>query len=240
MLYLEIDRTSSVPLYQQIYQQIKYKILTKEAKHLELLPSEVQFSKIYNISSFVVKRSYAMLEDENLIKRIKGKGTYVNSRFTYVGIMEHPITLVLPTGKGLNPTLLYQEIINTNDEIKNVFQNEVRGPYDFIRVIMTKDGLPIAYMVIYMAKEIHFDYEYWMRYIENPEFLGYNRFYEDFDVKTNINASKTSKLLSEILEIEKEDFVIVVKSIIKKNGRKVGYVKSIYPAPYTELKAVDL
>ena len=84
MIYLSIDKTNKIPIYKQIIEQIVFLIDNNEVKHLDLLPSEVQFEHIYHVSNFVVKRAYKQLEEQGYITRVKGKGTFVNSREPYV------------------------------------------------------------------------------------------------------------------------------------------------------------
>lgn len=64
-------------MYEQIEEQIIYKICNNQAEDNEPLPSVRQLSTILNVSAITVKRAYADLEREGFIYTIAGKGTFV-------------------------------------------------------------------------------------------------------------------------------------------------------------------
>lgn len=68
---------NKIPLYKQIYQSIKDKILTGELRPKDRVPSEQEFMDEYMVSKITVKNALAALVDEGLVTRIQGKGTFV-------------------------------------------------------------------------------------------------------------------------------------------------------------------
>jgi GntR family transcriptional regulator, N-acetylglucosamine utilization regulator len=72
-----IDQQSKVPLYYQLKEELKKKILKGEFKDGDLLPSEREFSERYDISSTTIRRALNDLVHENLLERKAGKGTFV-------------------------------------------------------------------------------------------------------------------------------------------------------------------
>lgn len=76
-LDIHISYDSSKPMYEQIEEQIIYKICNNQAEDNEPLPSVRQLSTILNVSAITVKRAYADLEREGFIYTIAGKGTFV-------------------------------------------------------------------------------------------------------------------------------------------------------------------
>ena len=73
-----ISNSSSVPLYEQISNQIKNQILNGELKPSEALPSIRMLSKDLKVSIITTKRAYEELEKEGFIKTVAGKGTFVS------------------------------------------------------------------------------------------------------------------------------------------------------------------
>lgn len=69
----------NIPLYQHIATALKAKIESGELKIGEQLPTEAEISKEYNVSRITSKRALTELENANLIYRIQGKGSFVNS-----------------------------------------------------------------------------------------------------------------------------------------------------------------
>jgi DNA-binding GntR family transcriptional regulator len=84
MDYIIIDKTSKIPLYIQISDSIRHHIELGILKHGTKLPTESMLCYIYEISSIVVKKAYEDLVQKSLVKRIRGKGTYVNTKKPYI------------------------------------------------------------------------------------------------------------------------------------------------------------
>ena len=77
---LNIDFQSKVPLYFQLKEQIKQKILSGEYGEGDLIPSEREFSISYELSSTTIRRALNDLVQENFLERKAGKGTFVRRR----------------------------------------------------------------------------------------------------------------------------------------------------------------
>ena len=72
-----IDNKSSLPIYDQIYSQIKAQIISGELKEHEALPSIRNLAKDLRISVITTKRAYDELEKEGFIYTIAAKGCFV-------------------------------------------------------------------------------------------------------------------------------------------------------------------
>lgn len=68
------------PLYKQIYQELKKQIFTGELRENEQLPTELELSEMYDVSRITSKRAVVELENEGLIYRIRGKGSFVKKK----------------------------------------------------------------------------------------------------------------------------------------------------------------
>src|SRR5690606_40458571 len=68
MIYFTIDKLSTTPLYRQIIDQVVDMVQTRTIKHMDKLPTEKEFSDIYHVSSFVVKRAYSELRQMGLVR----------------------------------------------------------------------------------------------------------------------------------------------------------------------------
>ncbi|MDB0440068.1 GntR family transcriptional regulator [Clostridioides difficile] len=74
-----ISNGSSLPIYEQIKQQIKEQILSGELKENEILPSLRQLARDLKISVLTTTRAYNELEQEGFIISHQGKGFFVMS-----------------------------------------------------------------------------------------------------------------------------------------------------------------
>lgn len=78
-LEIVISNSSSLPIYEQIKEQIKAQILSGELGENEILPSLRQLAKDLKISVLTTTRAYNELEQEGFITSRQGKGFFVMS-----------------------------------------------------------------------------------------------------------------------------------------------------------------
>ena len=72
-----IDNKSSLPIYDQIFSQIKSQIISGELQENEALPSIRNLAKDLHISVVTTKRAYDELEKEGFLYTIAAKGCFV-------------------------------------------------------------------------------------------------------------------------------------------------------------------
>ncbi len=72
-----IDRHSAVPMYDQLRQLIHNIIEEGSLKPGDPLPGEHRLCEQYGISRTVVRQALAQLQNEGVVERVKGKGTFV-------------------------------------------------------------------------------------------------------------------------------------------------------------------
>jgi GntR family transcriptional regulator len=72
-----IDRTSPVPFYFQLVSVLREEIVSSRWKPGERLPSELELCSHFGVSRTVVRQALARLENERLLRREKGRGTFV-------------------------------------------------------------------------------------------------------------------------------------------------------------------
>lgn len=76
-MHIILNKTSMVPIYEQLVDQIKKEIISGELKDDEMLPSVRTLSGELRISSLTVKKAYDKLEEEGFVVTVHGKGTFV-------------------------------------------------------------------------------------------------------------------------------------------------------------------
>ena len=74
---LLIDNKSGLPIYDQIYSQIKAQIISGDLQQDEPLPSIRGLAKDLRISVITTKHAYDELEREGFIYTVAGKGCFV-------------------------------------------------------------------------------------------------------------------------------------------------------------------
>lgn len=77
-----INNQNGVPIYDQIYQQIKAQIINGELREDEPLPSIRSLAKELHISVITTKRAYEELEKDGFIYTAPGRGSFVAKKNT--------------------------------------------------------------------------------------------------------------------------------------------------------------
>lgn len=74
----EIQASSPTPLYEQIKAILRSRVLDGTYKPHEQLPSESEMMTAFNVSRITVRQALNDLQNEGLVFRIHGKGTFVS------------------------------------------------------------------------------------------------------------------------------------------------------------------
>lgn len=77
-----ISNSSSIPIYEQIKNQIINQIMSDELNEGDSIPSIRVLANDIKISVMTIKKAYDELESEGYIKSIQGKGTFVAPKNT--------------------------------------------------------------------------------------------------------------------------------------------------------------
>jgi GntR family transcriptional regulator len=73
----QVDRNARLPLYHQLYEILHDKILLRNLKPGDRLPTEADLVDTYGVSRITVRKVLDMLVKEGLIYRQAGRGTFV-------------------------------------------------------------------------------------------------------------------------------------------------------------------
>ncbi|MCR5794445.1 MAG: GntR family transcriptional regulator [Solobacterium sp.] len=92
-MQLFIDNRSGLPIYDQIYTQIKDQIISGKLRVDDPLPSIRTLAKDLKISVITTKRAYEELEKEGFLYTVPGKGSFVASRNNEL-IREHNLRII--------------------------------------------------------------------------------------------------------------------------------------------------
>lgn len=118
-MFISIDNKSGIPIYEQIYSQLKNQIINSTLAENELLPSIRNLAKDLRISVITTKRAYDELERDGFIYTVVGKGCFVSAKNTELlreenlKKIEYHINEILKLSKSCN--LSKQDIIDMID-----------------------------------------------------------------------------------------------------------------------------
>lgn len=237
MVFLKIDKTVKTPLYKQISDQIRFKILNEEITHLTLLPSEKEFKLIYNISDIVVKRAYKILEEEGLIKRVKGSGTFVDNRKVLRLSYKELDTVIDAKGhEGITHQVLNIQKTTKIDEVTQKLKSVSKDIY-VITQLLIKENLPVSYQNIYVNGRY---FNYILDYLKNDlNIINFIKSRSNQKVKVNyrFNAVNSSSLYETIFEVVKDSALYFFNAEYYLEDNLLCLVDTVYPGKYFELEA---
>ena len=116
-----ISNNSSVPIYEQIKNAIKDAIISNELKEEEMLPSVRNLANDLKISFLTVKKAYDELEQEEFIKTVQGKGSFVT-----------PKNLEIIKEVKLKEIQDYIEKIYNISKMSNISEDEIKELFNMI------------------------------------------------------------------------------------------------------------
>lgn len=77
-----ISKASPLPLHEQLFNELRHLIISGALKPHTRLPGELELVDMLNISRSTVQRAWQTAQDDGLIYRVTGKGTFVRERPT--------------------------------------------------------------------------------------------------------------------------------------------------------------
>ncbi|MDD5198331.1 MAG: GntR family transcriptional regulator, partial [Terrimicrobiaceae bacterium] len=76
-MYLSIHPSSGVPIYRQVFQQLRERIASGQLAAGEQLPSVRDLSAEVKVNPLTIAKVYQFLEREGLVETRRGQGTFV-------------------------------------------------------------------------------------------------------------------------------------------------------------------
>jgi len=148
-----IDKKSPIPVYYQLKNYIKEEIKNNNLKPGDLLPSEREYCEKFNISRMTVRQALKELELEGLIRRERGKGSFITAYpIEQVGIMSFtemaekeglvPKTKILEFSKDKAGKIARFLNINEDDSIVKAIRLRIAG------------DMPVAVESVYIWEKI--------------------------------------------------------------------------------------
>ncbi|WP_420645076.1 GntR family transcriptional regulator [Candidatus Leptofilum sp.] len=148
-----IDRTSYIPFYAQVQDALKEYIQHGDAQPGDQLPSEPDLCALFDVSRTVIRQALTGLENEGLIVRRKGRGTFVaepkigESLFQELTGFHHDMSQ-----KGFPPVsqVLKQAVIPANAKVAAALQLDPETPVIQIDRLRYVDDEPIVLVTTYL------------------------------------------------------------------------------------------
>jgi GntR family transcriptional regulator len=143
-------KTDHRHLYLQVIDRLKSDIEKGVYRENEKLPSEFELSKSLGVSRATLREALRLLEEENVIVRRHGVGTFVNPKPVFTSGIEHLSSVSSMIEKaGMEPGTIFmnaKEEEPTEDDL-NRFQTDIDDNVITIERVRTADGEPVVYCI---------------------------------------------------------------------------------------------
>lgn len=137
-------------LYLQVIDRMKQDIAAGVYKEKEKLPSEFELAKTLGVSRATLREALRLLEEDNIIIRRHGVGTFVNPKPVFSSGIEQLTSVSDMIRKaGMEPGAIYlstTESISSEDDIKR-FQCKNDDTIVTIERVRTANGEPVVYCI---------------------------------------------------------------------------------------------
>jgi GntR family transcriptional regulator len=226
-----LQRENIIPLYYQIQELLTQQIESGAFKPGEMIPSENELCKLFEVSKATVLQAIQTLVNKRLVYRVKGKGTFVANP----KINQNLTTLlsysdeILGQNKTPKNNLLYRREAPISETLANLFGVEPGSPLYIIQRLREVDGVPTALQTSYLPKHIC------PGLIDQP--LKDDSLYKTLQHRYNIEISSANETLQVVkadryeakkLEIKTGDpLFLIERSSIDTKGRPVELVKTL-------------
>jgi len=234
-----LDPNSPKPLYLQLKEKIRNAIETGEWKPDTKIPSERDLCKQYNVSRITVRQAISEAENEGLLYKIQGKGTFVKAPKIEQGLMKITSFGNTLRNSGLNgrTEIIKSEIMPVNFQLSNILRIDMTEHVVNLRLLGLANEEPIVHYDSYFTHEIGVKM---LEAAQKNAKAGIPFSTYDLYGQLNIGADTVSQTfeaincdaeMARILKVKKGTALLVVTSIVNNHdGKPIEYKTAMYKA----------
>lgn len=137
-------------LYLSVIERLKEDIESGVLNENERFPSDFILARNLGVSREILREALQILEDEKVIVRKQGFGTFVNSKPLFTsGIEELSSVSTMIRDAGMEPGTIFMDVSNTkpSDETLAYFDYAEDDSFVEIKRVRTADGEPVVYCI---------------------------------------------------------------------------------------------
>lgn len=221
------------PMYIKIHNQIKRDIENKKYKVGERIPAERQLALKFNVSRMTLRQAIKTLEDEGILERRLGSGTYVSSQKVQEkmsGIMSFT-DITRANGQVPSSKLLSYRV--TKPSLSEKEKLKIKDTDNVLRMerVRFADNVPICYEVATIP------YKLVSRFSKDEissslyQTLEKNGGYKIGSVVENIGASVANENEARLLSVKKGEPLVTRRQVTELNDYyPFEYVRASYVA----------
>lgn len=234
MVFIVTIKTDHRHLYLQVIDRLKSDIAKGVYQENEKLPSEFELSKSLGVSRATLREALRLLEEENIIVRRHGVGTFVNPKPVFTsGIEQLSSISSMIENVGMEPgTILLHayEDVPVEEDLER-FQTDIEDKIITIERVRTADGEPVVYCIDKVPSSYLPD-----QFLKNEDLSIFSALEKSGNIRvayaiTYINPIGYHETVSPILKCKEESALLVLNQLhYDDNDRVVLYSKNYFRA----------
>ncbi len=153
---LRAAKKGGIPLYYQVMRDVKEQIHSGKLAPGQQLPSEAQLTQRFQVSRVVVRQALQILDEQGLITRMRGKGTFVSSKVMedaaprISGSLEDLIRM----GPEVSIRVVEFRLVRATPDLADVFGVAEGADLFNVQRVRLVDGRPLAVLVNHVPYEV--------------------------------------------------------------------------------------
>lgn len=152
-----LQKFLNIPLYVQLEQIIKSKIITGEFMPGEQVPTEKELCKMYQVSSITARQAILNLVNQGLLRRVAGKGTFLTEEISKTEILQAKGSVYGLISSGLKAQeVRVLDITNVKPpkRVSKILNVEESSHVTKVRRTRNSDNIPVSFIINYLPIEI--------------------------------------------------------------------------------------
>lgn len=219
-----IDKTVPIPLYYQLYNEIKTMIQDGDYTPGEKLPTEAWLMEHYGVSRVTIRKAISELISNGYAENRRGKGTFVASPKTMFSLDNMTSLHRMLNSLDIEPSsrILEDLLVPASPELSAIFSVPAQEQLHMIHRIRMADGVPIADQIIYLQDRLCPNLD--------VELLVHRSLYEILETEYHIvpersfqvfNAKMSSKEDIQNLQLPKKSPLLTITATVYASGNQV-------------------
>lgn len=152
-----VDREAAVPLYYQIYLQLRDEILSGQRPYDTIMPTEHELADMFSVSRITARRVLNELADQRYVERKRRLGTRVIFKSPGKPIeanISQAMDSLMALGSGTSVNVIEVNREKPNPLVASALQVDTDS--DVVRAVRIRylDGTPIGYVVSYVPGDL--------------------------------------------------------------------------------------
>lgn len=236
MDYIFIDKTIKTSIYKQIASSILNAIDRGRLTYNDKLPTEKEICEVFDVSQTAVKMAYQQLIDQDKIKRIKGKGTFVTNRSAYHQDFLNIYHFESDPNHEIHDILF--DCVDDEYMIKRMLKIDHKESFCVIHRLIKSNQNPLVYQHIYLPEK------HYPKLKKNyPAKVGVFSLMHDVyhhtihHIQNTFSPTRASSAEAQILNILPGEAIYLIRSQIFDNDQHViGYIVNYFPGEFSSFE----